>query len=86
MRRALGDLFYSLLLGFGTILLASPFLLWWWIQESYERYVWIIGGPYPYEYLGGGPFQVMVYSGLFAAGFVLTPSALIPRSLLRNPL
>ena len=28
---------------------------------------------------------MMVYSGLFAAGFVLTPSALIPRSLLRNP-
>jgi hypothetical protein len=28
---------------------------------------------------------VMVYSGLFAAGFVLTSLALIPRSPIRNP-
>jgi hypothetical protein len=55
VRRAPGDLFSSLLLGFGTMLLASPFLLWWWIHGSYERYVWIIGGPYPHDYLGGGP-------------------------------
>lgn len=85
MRRALGEFFSSLLLGLGTILLASPFLLWWWIHGSYERYVWIISGPYPYDNLGGGPFQVMVYSGLFAAGFVLTSVALIRRSLIRNP-
>jgi hypothetical protein len=63
VRRALGDLFYSLVLKLGTIFLASPFLLWWWIQGSHERYVWIIGGPYPYDYLGGGPFQ-----GWFARG------------------
>ena len=56
-----------------------------WIHGSYERYVWIISGLYPYDNLGGGPFQVMVYSGLFAAGFVLTSIALIIRSLLRNP-
>ncbi|HEV2745223.1 MAG TPA: hypothetical protein VGV91_18855, partial [Rubrobacter sp.] len=47
---------------------------------SYERYAWIISGPYPYDNLGGGQFQVMVYSGLFAAGFVLTSPALILRS------
>ncbi len=85
MRRTLGEFFSSLLLGLGTILLASPFLLWWWIHGSYERYVWIISGPYPYDNLDGGPFQVMVYSGLFAAGFVLTSLALIPRSSIRNP-
>ena len=85
MRRALGEFFSSLLLGFGTILLASPFLLWWWIHGSYERYVWIISGPYPYDNLGGGPFQVMVYSGLFAAGFVLISLALILRSLIQSP-
>jgi hypothetical protein len=73
------------LLGLGTIFLVSPFLLWWWIHGSYERYVWIISGPYPYDNLGGGPFQVMVYSGLFATGFVLTSLALILRSLIRNP-
>ena len=85
MRRALGEFFSSLLLGLGTILLASPFLLWWWIHGSYERYVWIISGPYPYDNLGGGPFQVMVYSGLLAAGLVLTSLALILRSLIQNP-
>lgn len=85
MRRVLGDLLSSLLLGLGVILLASPFLLWWWIHGSYERYVWIISGPYPYDNLGGGPFQVMLYSGLFAAGFVLTCLALILRTFVRNP-
>ena len=85
MRRTLGELFSSLLLGLGTILLASPFLLWWWIHGSYERYVWIIGGPYPYDNLGG-PFQVVVYPGLFAAGFVPASLALILRPPIRNPL
>ena len=85
MRRALGEFFSSLVLGLGAILRASPFLLWWWIHGSCERYVWIISGPYPYGNLGGGPFQVMVYSGLFAAGFVLTSLALILRSLIQNP-
>jgi hypothetical protein len=84
VRRALGDLFSSLL-GLGAILLASPFFLWWWIHGSYERYVWIISGPYPYDNLGGGPFGVMVYAGLFAAGFVLTSIAPTLRSVLRNP-
>ena len=71
-------------MGLGAILPASPFLLWW-IHGSYERYVWIISGPYPYDNLDGGPFQVMAYSGLSAAGFVLTSIAPILRSLLRNP-
>ncbi len=84
MQRTLGDLLISLLLGLGTIPLASPFLLWW-IHESYERYVWVISGPYSYDNLGGGPFRVMVYSGLFATGFVLTSIAPMLRSLLRDP-
>ena len=59
--------------------------MWWWIHSRYECYVWIISGPYPYDNLGGGPFQVMAYSGLSAAGFVMTSIAPILRSLLRNP-
>jgi len=39
---------------------------------------------HPYDNLGGGPFEVMACSGLFAAGFVLTSVAPILRSLLRN--
>jgi hypothetical protein len=84
VRRALGDLFSSLL-GLGAILLASPFFLWWWIHGSYERYVWIISGPYPYDNLDGGPFGVTAYSDMFAAGFVLTSIAPTLRSVLRNP-
>jgi hypothetical protein len=44
--------------------------------------------PHPYDNLGGGPFEVMACSGLFAAGSVLTSVltsvAPILRSLLRN--
>ena len=70
--------------GGGTIFLVSPFPLWWWIPGSYERYVRIISVPYPYDNLGGGPFRVMVYSGRFAAGFVLTSLALVLRLPIRN--
>ena len=63
--------------------LASPFLPWW-IHGRNERHVRITRGPYPYDNLGGGPFQV-VYAGLFAAGFVLVSLALVLRSLVRRP-
>ena len=67
------------------ILLASPFQLWWWIHVSYERYFWIISGPYPYDDPGDGPFQVAVYSRLVATGFVLTSLAPVLRSPMRHP-
>ena len=72
------------MLALGAILLASLSFSWW-IRGSYERYIRIIIGPYPHDNLGGRPFHVMVYSGLFAAGFVLTSPALRPRSPFRNP-
>ncbi len=81
----MGEFFSSLLLGLGTILLASPFLLWWWIHGGYERCVWIISGPYLYDNLDGGPFQVTVCSGLVAATFVLTSLTLRPRPPIRSP-
>ena len=84
MRRVLVDFVSSLMLGLGMVLLTSPFLLWWWIHGSYERYVWIISGPYPYDNLDGGPFQLMVYFRLFIGGLVLTSIALILRSALKN--
>lgn len=85
MRRALAGIVSSLLLGLGMVFLTSPFLLWWWILGSNELYVWITGGPYPYDDLGGRPFQVAVYPGSFATGFVLTSLALVLRSLVRHP-
>jgi len=72
------------MLGLGEVHLARPFLLWWWIHGRDERYGWIISGPYPCDNLGGGPFQLMLYFGLFTRGLVLTSIALILRSALRE--
>ena len=64
------------MLGLGLVFLMSPFLLWWWIHGDYERYVWIISGPFPYDNFGGGPFQLLLYLRLFFVGGVLTGVAL----------
>jgi hypothetical protein len=53
------DLPSSLASVLGFVFLASPFLLCWWIYGDYERYVWLISGPYPYD-------------NLISIGFVLT--------------
>ena len=52
----------------GIFSLVSPFLLYWWIHGDYERYLWIINGPFPYSHLGGGPFQLQLFAGLFIFG------------------
>jgi hypothetical protein len=54
------------------VFLAGPVLLWWWIHGDYERYVWIISGPSPYDNFGGGPFQLLMYLRLFWMGLLLT--------------
>ena len=65
--------------------MASPFLLCWWIHGGdYERYVWIISGLRPYGSFGGGPFQLVMYTALFLAGFLLTVVALAVRAALRR--
>lgn len=74
----------SLLLGLGLVFLASPLLLWWWIHGDYERYVWIISGPRPYDSFGSGPFQLVMYSTLFLTGLLLTVVALAVRAALRR--
>lgn len=71
----------SLLLGLGTILLFSPFALYWWIHGDYDRYLWIINGPYPYSSFGGGPFQLVMGLGLFLCGIVLIVVYFIGRKL-----
>ncbi len=65
--------------------LASPFLLLWWIHGDYERYVWIISGPYPYDNFGGGPFPLFMYLSLFLIGLSLAAFAVALRvALLRT--
>lgn len=57
----LSDLF----LGLGFILAVRPLILYWFIHGSYERYIWIKNGPYPFSNFGGGPFQLFLYMSLF---------------------
>lgn len=61
MKKYLLDILISLLLGIGLILLISPVLLYWWIHGNYERYIWIISGPAPYNNFGSGPYQLFVF-------------------------
>jgi hypothetical protein len=67
----------SVLLGWGILLLASPIFLYWFIHGSSERYLWLIGGPAPFDSFGSGPFQLWMYAGLFLLGLVLTSASAI---------
>jgi hypothetical protein len=60
----------DVLIGLGLVLIISPIVLYWFIHGNYERYIRIINGPFPFNSLGGGPFQIFVYSGLFIIGIV----------------
>jgi len=66
--KILFDTILSILSGIGTMFIFSPILLYWWIHGDYNRYLWIISGPFPYSHFGGGPFQLVLYGGLFLAG------------------
>lgn len=59
----------------GGILLVLPFVLYWFIHDSYERYIWIINGPFPFSYFGSGPFQMGMYGELFLVGALLLIAA-----------
>ncbi len=54
------------------------------LTRDYDRYVWVINGPAPFDQFGGGPFQLWfhVAFALAAGGFAVTGIAL----LLRRPL
>lgn len=67
----LKEFLMDVLLGLGFILVISPVGLYWFIHGNDERYIWIINGPYPFSSLGGGPFQMFVYAGLFMIGLTL---------------
>jgi hypothetical protein len=62
------DVTSAILLGSGVVLLASPAALYWWVHGDYDRYLWIIRGPSPYNQLGGGPFQLWTYVLLLILG------------------
>ena len=74
MKNSLAKILLNIILlilpGMGTILIFSPIFLYWWIHGDYNRYLWIISGPFPYSHFGGGPFQTVLYGGLFLAGIL----------------
>ena len=61
----------------GIIFILSPILLYWLIHGSYDRYLWIINGPFPFSHLGSAPFQILVYMGLVAVGISLIVTSFI---------
>jgi hypothetical protein len=61
----------EILLGLGFVFMISPFVLYWFIHGNYDRSIWIISGPYPFNSFGGGPFQMFMYAGLFLFGLIL---------------
>jgi len=82
MKRFLMDAFTSNLLGFGILLLGSPFFLYGWIHADEERYGWIISGPHPYSNFGGGPYQLWMGASLIFWGTLLLAFALFLRKKL----
>lgn len=79
---SLKDFLSDLLMGLGFIVAISPVILYWFIHDDYERYTWIINGPYPFSSFGGGPFQLFMYMGLFITGVVLiVVSVVLKRNL-----
>lgn len=61
----------NFLMNLGIIITISPIFLYWFIHGDYERYIWIINGPFPFNGFGGGPFQVLMYISLFITAAIL---------------
>jgi hypothetical protein len=69
----------DLLLLLGIEIFLCPFILYWFIHGDYERYIWIINGPFPFSSFGGGPFQMLMYVSLFIIGAILIIISLIAK-------
>lgn len=67
----------SVFLGLAILSSLSPFFLYWFIHGDYERYVWIINGPTPFNQFGSGPFQLWLGVGLIFTGAVCLLLAVI---------
>ena len=71
------------MLGVGVVFLVSPFALYWFIHGDYDRYIWIINGPFPFSHFGGGPFQMVMYLVLFFGGVFLVALYFLRNNLRR---
>lgn len=82
MNQTIIDIITSTLLGLGIIFLASPLFLYWFVHGDYDRYIWIINGPYPFSHFGGGPFQAAMGLSLLFVGMVLIVATILLRKKL----
>lgn len=53
------------------IFISSPLMLYWLIHGSYERYMWIISGPFPFSHLGSAPAQLLLDIFFVSIGIIL---------------
>jgi 8-oxo-dGTP diphosphatase len=77
----MGD--YRKLTGLGIMFVLAAPGLWWWINASRERYLWIISGPPPYNRFGSGPLQLWMGIVLIVTGTVLFALGLLMRRKMR---
>lgn len=59
-----------ILFSVGILFIFSPIILYWLVHGNYDRYLWIINGPFPFSHLGGGPFQMVLYGTLLFVGIL----------------
>lgn len=66
------NIFLLILSCIGAILIVLPFVFYRFIHDSFDRYVWIVNGPFPFfSNFGSGPFQMGMYSEFFFIGVLL---------------
>lgn len=71
--------FSQMTFGFGVVLLLSPVFFYWFIHGSYERYIRIINGPYPFSSFRSGTFQMfylLILPVVFGGGFIFLSKAI----------
>jgi hypothetical protein len=73
------DALASILLGWGIVFVVSPVWLIWFIHGDYERYLWIINGPFPFSQFGSGPFQLFMFIFLVLSGILMISVGIILR-------
>ncbi len=69
--------FNNIITVLGLLLIISPIVIHWFIHGSYERYMWIINGPFPFNQFGSGVFQLWLYIALICIGLLLSITAII---------
>ena len=74
----------NFLVSIGILTIISPAFLYWFIHGDYDRYIWIINEPFPFGSFGGGPFQLLMYIGLFITGVVLIAVSLIIKFIIKR--